>query len=150
MNASWSFSAGYAYHASRIRQAITLGDDFDDGAYHAPVTEWWPYRARSHVISVGCRRRWSPRIHWRGDLHFVRGINGLETTEFPTRHVWPGIEALVQNDRTSIRLSTGWDYLIHHRTTGYVRYSFLDYDDAIVGYRSGTAHRFLVGLSSVF
>ncbi len=150
MNASWSFSAGYAYHASRIRQAITLGDDFDDGAYHAPVTQWWPYRARSHVISTGCRWRWSPRISWRGDVHFVRGINGLDTTEFPPRHVWPGIEALVRNDRTSIRLSTGWDYLIRHRTTGYVRYSFLDYDDAIVGYRSGTAHRFLVGLSSVF
>lgn len=150
MSSSWSFSAGYAYHASRIRQAITLGDDFDDGAYHAPATQWWPYRARSHVLSTGCRWRWSPRIRWRGDVHFVRGINGLETTEFPPRHVWPGIEALVRNDRASIRLTTGWDYLIRHRTTGYVRYSFLDYDDALLGYRSGTAHRFLVGLSSVF
>lgn len=150
LNASWSFSAGYAYHAQRIRQAITLGDDFDDGAYHAPVTEWWPYHARTHVISTGCRWRWSPRISWRADAHFVRGVNGLNTTVFPPRHVWPGIEALVRNDRTSMRLSTGWDYLVRQQTTGYVRYSFLDHDDAIVSHRSGTAHRLLFGFSSVF
>ncbi len=150
LNASWSFSAGYAYHATRIRQAITLGDDFDDGSYHAPATEWWPYRARSHVISAGCRWRWNPRISWRGDVHFVRGVNGLDSTVFPPRHVWPGIEALVRNDRSSLRLSTGWDYRVDPRTTGYVRYSFLNYDDAIFDDRSATAHRLLLGFSSVF
>jgi hypothetical protein len=86
MTPAWSFSAGYAYHTNRIHQAITLGDDFDDGAYHAPVTEIWGYRARSHVVSTGCLWRWTTRLSWRCDVHFIRGINGLDSTEFPPRH----------------------------------------------------------------
>jgi hypothetical protein len=147
---AWSFSAGYAYHTNRIHQAITLGDDFDDGAYHAPVTEIWGYRARSHVVSTGCLWRWTTRLSWRCDVQFIRGVNGLDSTEFPPRFVWPGIEEVVQNDRTLLRMSTGWDYLVHRKTTGYVRYSLLDYNDAVQAHRSGTAHLLLAGLSASF
>jgi hypothetical protein len=150
MTPAWSFSAGYAYHTSRIHQAITLGDDFDDGAYHAPVTEVWGYRARSHVVSTGCLWRWTTRLHWRCDVHFVRGINGLDSTEFPPRFIWPGIAETIRNDRTSLRLSTGWDYLLHRKTTGYLRYTFLDYDDAVQTHRSGTAHMLLAGFSAKY
>jgi hypothetical protein len=79
---AWSFSAGYAYHTSRIHQAITLGDDFDDGGYHAPVTEIWGYQARSHVVSTGCLWRWTTRLSWRCDVQFIRGVNGLDRPSF--------------------------------------------------------------------
>ena len=145
-----SFSAGYAYHTNRIHQAITLGDDFDDGGYHAPATEIWGYRARTHVVSAGCVWKWTPRLNWRGGVHFIRGVNGIDTTEFPPRHVWPAIQELVRSDRTSLRLTAGFDYVLRQRTTGYLRYNYLDYDDAAIAYNSGTAHQLLAGLSAAY
>jgi hypothetical protein len=147
---AWSFSGGYAYQTNRIHQAITLGDDFADGGYHAPVTEIWGYQARSHVVSTGCLWKWTTRLSWRCDVQFIRGVNGLDSTEFPPRFVWPGIKEVVQNDRTLLRVSTGWDYRVHRKTTGYLRYSLLDYDDAVLAHRSGTAHMLLAGLSASF
>jgi hypothetical protein len=145
-----SFSTGYGYHMSRIHQVIALGDDFDDGGYHAPATEIWGYRARAHVLSTGCVWRSTPRLSWRGGVQFIRGINGIDSTEFPPRHLWPGIADLVRTDRTSLRVTAGCDYVIRRNTTGYVRYNFLDYDDAVFGYNSGTAHLLLAGLSASY
>jgi hypothetical protein len=144
------FTAGYAYSANTLQQAITLGDDFQDGGYHAPVTEIWGYRQRSHVASLGCLWRRTPRLSWRGSVQFIRGINGLDSTIFEPRFVWPAIEDVVRNDRTSLRLSAGCDYAFGPRTTGYVRYNYLDYDDAVIAYNSGTAHLLLAGLSTSY
>jgi hypothetical protein len=143
-----SFSAGYAFRSNRIHQTISLGDDFDDGAFYAPVTEIWGYGSRDHVVSWGTVWECTPAWRWRGDVRYIRGDNGIDSTEFAAPHVWPAIEELVQNDRQSIRISTGFDYTPHRRTVAYLRYTYLDYEDAVLGYNSGTAHLVLAGISA--
>jgi hypothetical protein len=145
-----SFSAGYAFNSSRLHQAITLGDDFDNGAFYAPVTEVWGYRARHHIVSWGAMWRCTPRWRWRGDVRYLRGDNGIDSTEFEPPHVWPAIDDLVQTQRQSIRITAGCDYLLRRRTAGYLRYTWLDYEDAVIAYESGTAHLLLAGISASY
>jgi len=145
-----SFSAGYAYNSNRIHQAITLGDDFDDGAAYAPATTMWGYGGRNHILSLGGVYRWTPRLKLRGDVQYVRGDNVIDSTVFGPPYVWPDIEEVVRNIRHSVRISAGFDYSLRPRTTSYLRYTYLDYEDAIVNYNSGTAHLLLAGLSASY
>jgi len=143
-----SFSAGYAYNSNRTHQAITLGDDFDDGAAHAPATMVWGYGGRNHVVALGGVYRWTPRLRLRQDVQYVQGDNAIDSTVFDDPHVWPAIEEVVRNVRHSVRISAGFDYSLRRRTIGYLRYTYLDYEDAVVDYNSGTAHLLLAGLSA--
>jgi hypothetical protein len=143
-----SFSAGYAYHSNRIQQAITLGDDFDDGAAYAPATAMWGYGGRNHTVSLGGVYCLTPRLRLRGDVQYVQGDNAIDSTGFDDPYEWPAIEAIVRNVRQSVRLSAGLDYVLRRQTTSYVRYRYLDYEDAVVDYNSGTAHLLLAGLSA--
>ena len=145
-----SLSAGYSYISNRIHQAITLGDDFADGAAYAPATTMWGYGGRSHVVSLGSVYRWTPRLRLRSDVQYVHGDNAIDSTVFADPHVWPAIGEVVRNVRNSLRVSAGFDYTLRRRTTGYLRYTHLDYEDAVVDYNSGTAHLLLAGLSAKY
>jgi len=145
-----SFSAGYARNSNRIHQAITLGDDFDDGAAYAPATTMWGYGSRNHIVSLGGVYTWSPRVRLRGDVQYVRAASMIDSTVFADPYIWPGIEETVRNIRRSVRISAGLDYSLRRRTIGYLRYTYLDYDDAVVDYNSGNAHLVLAGLSATY
>lgn len=142
-----SFSAGYAYLTNWIQQAITLGDDFDNGAPYAPVTRNWDYGGRSEVWSLGSTYAWTRRLTLRGNLQYVQGRNEIASTVFDEPYVWPEIAAVARDEMDAIRLSTGFDYCLPPSATSYFRYSYLDYDDNVQPARDGAAHLFLAGLS---
>lgn len=142
-----TFSAGYAYLTNWIQQAITLGDDYDDGAPYAPVTRYWDYGGRSEVWSLGSTYAWTRRLTLRGNLQYVRGRNQIASTVFEEPYVWPEIAELARDGMDSIRLSAGFDYRLPPCATSYFRYSYLDYDDSVRPTRDGAAHLFLAGLS---
>jgi hypothetical protein len=142
-----SFSAGYMYGSNRIRQAITLGDDLVGEEEYAPATRLWRYNARSHVFALGGVYRWTPRWTWRGDVQYIRGDNGIESTIFDDPLVWPEIANVVRTDRHSLRVSAGLDYTLGRGVSSYLRYNYLDYEDAITSVNSGTAHLLLAGLT---
>ena len=142
-----SFSAGYAYFTNWIQQAVTLGDDFADGATYAPVTRNWDYGGRSEVWSVGSTYAWTRSLRLRGDLQYVQGRNAIESTVFDAPYVWPEIADSARDDMDSIRLSAGFDYDLTRCASSYFRYNYLDYGDAVQASRDGSAHLLLAGLS---
>lgn len=144
---AWSFSGGYAYNTNWIEQAITLGDDFQDEAAYAPATRTWGYGGRAHVWSLGATYAWSRCFRLRGDVNYVCGRNAIDSTVFESPYVWPEIAAVARDVMDSLRLSAGFDCRLDRCTTGYFRYQYLDYDDAVRAYNTGDAHLFLAGLT---
>lgn len=142
-----SFSAGYAYLTNWVRQAVTLGDDFDNGEPYAPVTRNWDYGGRSEVWSLGGSYAWTRHLLLRGNLQYVQGRNEIASTVFDEPYVWPEIAELARDAMDSLRLSAGFDYRLHPGATTYFRYNYLEYDDAVRTTTDGTAHMFLAGLS---
>jgi len=142
-----SFSAGYAYLTNWVRQAITLGDDFNDGAACSPAARNWDYGGRSEVWSLGSSYAWTRRLLLHGNLQYVRGRNEIGSTVFDDSYVWPEIAELARDAMDSTRLSAGFDYRLHAGATSYFRYNYLDYGDSAQTTTDGSAHLFLAGLS---
>jgi hypothetical protein len=142
-----TFSAGYAYLTNWIQQAITLGDDFDNGAPYAPVTRNWNYGGQSEVWSLGTTYAWTRRFTLRGNLQYVQGRNEIASTVFdePTFGRRSRNRRGTQWTRSACR--QGFDYRLPPGATSYFRYSYLDYDDSVRPAREGAAHLFLAGLS---
>jgi predicted porin len=143
-----SFSAGYAYVTNWIQQAVTLGDDFANGATYAPVTRNWDYGGRSEVWSVGSTYAWTRCLRLRGDVQYVRGRNEIGSTVFDPPYAWPEIADSARDAMDSIRLSAGFDYELNRYASSYFRYNYLEYDDDVRVANDGVAHLLLAGVSA--
>jgi hypothetical protein len=105
---------------------------------------------QTHVGVLGCVYAWTPRLRLQSDLRYVHGDNVISSTVFEDPSTWPEIQDVVRTSIRSSRVTAGLDYALRPRLAGYVRYSYLDFQDVVIPYNSGTAHMLLTGISGAY
>jgi hypothetical protein len=140
-----SFTTGYAYFSNWIDQEITTGFRND------PIeTSSWDYSGENHVVNLGTRYAWSPRLTFTGGCDWNSGSNSFSVPASTTGADWSQLASFSEVAVETMRYNTGVDYLWRDGVTLYFRYNYFDFEDDTKDYNSGTSHFLLAGASATY
>lgn len=144
-----TLTANAAYFTNRIKQNITIGDDYflpgDPLPLFSPLTGRWTYGGTAVVLGCGANYRIGCNVRLTADYEITDGKNEITNSDgFASL----GSFAAVRNVMHEVR--AGVDWMPREHLTTYFRYQLVDFIDRSDNSNSGSLNMFLAGMRLIW
>jgi hypothetical protein len=140
-----TLTANAAYFTNRIRQNITVGDDYflpgDPLPLFSPMTGRWTYGGTAVVLGCGANYRINHNLRLTADYEISDGKNVITNSDVFANL---GSFSAVRNVMQQVRAGVDWQPREHWTT--YFRYQLVDFNDRSENANSGSLNMFLAGM----